>query len=151
MPTNQSSPWGGGKLLDGPTAPASIGPQPRTAAATKVPFSQTSAEPSRKRDHAKPPPCDDASSPTAPSSLMTLWQRGDAHKTWNQFTAVPDGSLTLPPKPNGTQTKQAGRVPQAGDAQPPPPLCHQDLLVSGGRPTAQDTHKLKVSVIKAQL
>ncbi|XP_028249913.1 tubulin monoglutamylase TTLL4 [Parambassis ranga] len=146
MPTNQSSPWGGGKLLDSPTAPASIGPRPRTAAATKVPFSQTSVELSRRRDHAKPLPCDHASSSAAPSSLTTLWQRGDTHKTWNQFAAVPDGSLTLPPKPNGTQTlasgpRQAGGVPQAGDAQPPP-LCHQDLLVSG-QPTPQDTHKLK--------
>lgn len=107
MPTNQSSPWGGGKLracsnADSPTTTTSVSAHAKTVAATKVPLNQTSLELSRRKDQAKPLSFNVAS--VAPS-VTSMWENGDRNKTntQSQFTAVPDGSPNLPQQLNGVQ------------------------------------------------
>lgn len=109
MPTNQSSPWGGGKLrvcsnADSPTTTTSVSTHAKTVAATKVPFSQPSLELSRRKDQAKPLSSNVASSASAvrqtavAPSVVSLQENGDRSKTntQSQFTTVPDGSPALP-------------------------------------------------------
>uniref|UniRef100_A0A3B4UQW3 Tubulin tyrosine ligase-like family, member 4 n=1 Tax=Seriola dumerili TaxID=41447 RepID=A0A3B4UQW3_SERDU len=130
MPTNQSSPWGGGKLracsnADGPATTTPVSTHAKTVAATKVPFSQTSLELSRRKDQAKSLSSAVASSAspwrqtTVAPSGASVWDNGDGRKTNNQsqFTAVPDRSPTLPQQLNviqipnqvlATGQKQAG-------------------------------------------
>ncbi|XP_073330013.1 tubulin monoglutamylase TTLL4 [Pagrus major] len=128
MPTNQSSPWGGGKLrtgsnADSPTTTTSVSTHAKSVAATKVPFSQTSLELSRRKDQAKPPSSNVASSlsPLRQTTVAPSAENGDGNKTntQSQFTAVPDGSPNLPQTVNGTQIpnqvlaaglKQAGSI-----------------------------------------
>ncbi|GLD56657.1 tubulin polyglutamylase TTLL4 [Lates japonicus] len=105
MPTNQSSPWGGGKLrgcsnADSPTTTTSVTRHAKAIAATKVPFNQTSLEPSRRKDQARP-----LSSKVSSSAFPLRQTTGDGHKTntQSQFTTVPDGSPTLPQQLNGIQ------------------------------------------------
>lgn len=105
MPTNQSSPWGGGKLrgcsnADSPTPTTSVTRHAKAIAATKVPLNQTSLEPSRRKDQARP-----LSSKVSSSASPLRQTTGDGHKTntQSQFTAVPDGSLNLPQQLNRIQ------------------------------------------------
>ncbi|KAG7240434.1 hypothetical protein INR49_027005 [Caranx melampygus] len=129
MPTNQSSPWGGGKLracsnADSPATATPVSTHAKTVAATKVPFSQTSLELSRRKDQAKPLCSHVASSAsplrqtTAVPSAASLWENRDGRKTNNQsqFTAVPDWSPTLPQQLNGIQIPN--QVLAAGLKQP---------------------------------
>lgn len=132
MPTNQSSPWSGGNLrtcsnVDSPTTTTSASTHPKTVVATKVPFSQTSLELSRRKDQAKPFASNDASSASplrqtvgAPP-VVSLWENGDGNKTntQSQFTAVPHLSSNMPQQLNGIQSpkqilatglKQAGSI-----------------------------------------
>lgn len=117
MPTNQSSPWGGGKLrscsnADSSTTTTAVSTHAKTVAATKVPYSQTSVELTRRKDQAKPLSCNVASSAsplrqtTVATSLAAVWENGDGNKTntESQFTIVPDGSSYLPQQLNGTQS-----------------------------------------------
>lgn len=103
MPTNQSSPWGGGKLracssADGTPTAASVFAQNRTGAAPEVPFSKTSSELSWSEDQATHRFSTAAS--TVASPVGSSQEKGDGNKTspWNHFSAVPEGSLTLPQK-----------------------------------------------------
>lgn len=116
MPTNQSSPWGGGKLracsnADNPATTTPVSTHAKTVAATKVPFSPTSLELSRRKDQAKPL-CSNVASSASPlrqttvvPSAASLWENGDGPETDNQsqFTAVPDWPPTLPQQLNGIQ------------------------------------------------
>lgn len=117
MPTNQSSPWGGGKFracsnADSPTTTTSVSTQAKTVAATQVPFSQTSLELSRRKDKAKPLSSNVASSAsplrpkTVAPSVASVWENGDGNKTntQSQFTTVPDGSPNLPQQLTGIQS-----------------------------------------------
>ncbi|XP_060945188.1 tubulin polyglutamylase TTLL4 [Limanda limanda] len=108
MPTNQSSPWGGGKLrtcsnADSSTTTTTLA---KTVVATKVPFGQTSLELSRRKDQAKPSSSHVASS-ASPLRQTTAApsENGDRYKTntQSQFTAVPPRSPTLPQLLNGIQ------------------------------------------------
>ena len=114
MPTNQSSPWGGGKLrassnADSPTTTTSVSTNAKTVAATKVPFSQPALELSRRKDQAKPFSSNVASSAmkqtAAAPSVGSVWESGDRSRTntQSQFTTVPDGSPTLPQQINWIQ------------------------------------------------
>ncbi|CAK6973175.1 tubulin polyglutamylase TTLL4 [Scomber scombrus] len=114
MPTNQSSPWGGGKPrassnADSPTSTTSVSTNAKTVAATKVPFSQPALELSRRKDQAKPFSSNVASSAikqtAAAPSVGSVWESGDRSKTntQSQFTTVPDGSPTLPQQINWIQ------------------------------------------------
>ncbi len=132
MPTNQSSPWGGGKLracsnTDSPTTTTSVSTHAKTVVATKVPFSQTSLELSRRKDQAKPLSSNVASSAsplrqtTVAPSVASVWENGDGNKTntQSQFTAVPDGSPNLPQQHNGIQSPHqvlATGLKQAGSS-----------------------------------
>lgn len=111
MPSNQSSPWGGGKLqvelnVDSSTPAAPQSAHAKTVAAPQVPLSQTSVELSRRKDHAK-----SLSSPVALSASplrqrpVPVWGNGDGRKasTQSQLTAVPDQTSDLPPKLKGIQ------------------------------------------------
>lgn len=114
MPTNQSSPWDGGKLRtgssgDSPPTTTSVSTHANSIVATKVPFSQTSLELSRRKDQAKPPSSNVASSSPPlrqTTSAASVWDNGDRNKTntQSQFTAVPDGSPDLPQTVNGIQS-----------------------------------------------
>ncbi|XP_051259544.1 tubulin polyglutamylase TTLL4 isoform X2 [Dicentrarchus labrax] len=103
MPTNQSSPWGGGKLRTCSNAdrPTTASTHAKTVAATKVPFSQTSLELSRRKDQARPRSSSSAVTP----SVLSVRENGDGNKTntQSQFTAVPDGSPKMPQQLNGIQ------------------------------------------------
>ncbi|XP_034430522.1 tubulin polyglutamylase TTLL4 isoform X2 [Hippoglossus hippoglossus] len=111
MPTNQSSPWGGGKIrscsnADSSTTTAVVSTHAKTVVATKVPFGQTSLELFRRKDQAKPSFSHVASS-ASPLRQTTVApsENGDRYKTntQSQFTAVPHGSPTLPQLRNGIQ------------------------------------------------
>lgn len=117
MPTNQSSPWDGGKLRtgssgDSPPTTTSVSTHANSIVATKVPFSQTSLELSRRKDQAKPPSSNVASSSpplrqtTVAPSAASVWDNGDRNKTntQSQFAAVPDGSPDLPQTVNEIQS-----------------------------------------------
>lgn len=113
MPTNQSSPWGGGKLracsnTDSPATMTSVSTHAKTVVATKVPFSQTSLELSRRKDQAKPLSSNVAASalPSRRTAVVSVWENGDGNKTnaQSQFTAVPGGSLNPPQQLNGIQS-----------------------------------------------
>ncbi|XP_038577230.1 tubulin polyglutamylase TTLL4 [Micropterus salmoides] len=118
MPTNQSSPWGGETLracanAGSPTTTASVSTHAKTVAATKVPFSQTSLELSRRKDQAKPLSSNVASSASrlrqtsvAPC-VVSDWENGDGNKsnTQSQFTTVPD---VFPNLLNGIQNPNQG-------------------------------------------
>lgn len=99
---------------DGPTMTASVSTRPKTAVATKVPFSQTSL------DQAKPFTSNAASSPSlsrrtaAAPPVVSIQENGCENKTTtqSQFTAVPQ-QLSGIPCPNQTMAtglKQAGRI-----------------------------------------
>ncbi|KAM7406948.1 hypothetical protein PAMA_002923 [Pampus argenteus] len=116
MPTNQSSPWGGGKLracsnANSPTSATSVSTRTKTLAATKVPFSQPSLELPRRKDQAKPLSSNVASSASSTRqtavdpSVVSVWESRNRSKTntQSQFTTVPDGSTTLPQQINGIQ------------------------------------------------
>ncbi|KAM7380161.1 hypothetical protein PAMP_003474 [Pampus punctatissimus] len=116
MPTNQSSPWGGGKPracsnANSPTATTSVTTCTKTLAATKVPFSQPSLELSRRKDQAKPLSSNVASSASSTRqtavdpSVVSVWESRNRSKTntQSQFTTVPDGFPTLPQQINGIQ------------------------------------------------
>lgn len=117
MPTNQSSPWGGGKLgagsrVDSSTSAISVSTHAKTVAATKVPLNQTSLELSRGKDQAKTLSSNVASSASllrpksAASPLLSTWANGGGNKanTQSQLTAVPDWSPDPPPQLNGFQS-----------------------------------------------
>lgn len=110
MPTNQSSPWGGGKLradsnVDSSTTAASLNAHAKTVATAEVPLGQTSYELSRRKDHAKSLASHVASS-ASPLRYkpVAVWENGDEHKasTKSQFTAVPDQMSDLN-RLNGTR------------------------------------------------
>ncbi|XP_037644936.1 tubulin polyglutamylase TTLL4 isoform X1 [Sebastes umbrosus] len=113
MPTNQSSPWGGAKLracsnADSPTTTTSVSTHAKTVVATKVPFSQTSLELSRRKDQAKPLSYNAASSASPLKQITSVVSRGEngvgnKTNTQSQITAVPDGSPNLPRQLNGIQ------------------------------------------------
>ncbi|XP_032371284.1 tubulin monoglutamylase TTLL4 [Etheostoma spectabile] len=116
MPTNQSSPWDGAKLrtcssADSLTTTASFNTRAKTVVATKVPFSRTSLQLSRRRDPAKLFSSNVASSAsplrqtTVAPSVVSVEEKGDGinKETQSQFTAVPDGSPNLPKQLNGIQ------------------------------------------------
>ncbi|CAJ1079024.1 tubulin polyglutamylase TTLL4 isoform X1 [Xyrichtys novacula] len=168
MPTNQSSPWGGGKLradssVDSSTTATSISAHAKTVAAAKVPLSQTSSDLSRRKDQAKP-----LSSHVA-SPVLPVWENGDGDKpsTKSQSTAVPDQPLNLPQELNGGQNpnqvrgvglKQAGSIlkemnppsfflqktnklmPEAADCSPLPSVPPLCLTLSEhqGAPSGKD-------------
>ncbi|XP_035860124.1 tubulin polyglutamylase TTLL4 isoform X2 [Sander lucioperca] len=116
MPTNQSSPWGGAKLracssADSPTTTTSVNTHAKTVVATKVPFSHTSQQLSRRKDPAKPFSSNVASSAsplrqtTVAPSVVSVGENGDGKnkEPLSQLTAVPDGSPNLPQQLNGIQ------------------------------------------------
>ncbi|XP_031729863.1 tubulin monoglutamylase TTLL4 [Anarrhichthys ocellatus] len=117
MPTNQSSPWDGAKLrpcsnADSPTTTTSVSTHAEAVVATKVPFSPTSLELSRRKDQAKPPLSSDVASSASPlrqttvaPSVCSVEENGYRNKTnaQSQFTTVPDGSPNLPQQLNGIQ------------------------------------------------
>ncbi|XP_070832198.1 tubulin monoglutamylase TTLL4 [Chaetodon trifascialis] len=100
MPTNQSSPWGGGKLRTSSNAnsPNTTSSNAKTVVATKVPFSPTSPDLSRRKDQAKPLSSSVAlsASPlrqtTVAPSVVSVWEIEDENKTntQSQITAVPN-------------------------------------------------------------
>lgn len=105
---------------DSPTTTASVSTHPKTVVATKVPFSQTSLELSRRKDQAKPLTSSAASSASplrqtavAPP-VVSVWENGDENKTTSQsqFTAVPQhlNGIQSPNQTLATGLKQAGRV-----------------------------------------
>nr|XP_020512789.2 tubulin polyglutamylase TTLL4 [Labrus bergylta] len=117
MPTNQSSPWGGGKLgagskVDSSTTATSVRAHARTVAATQVPLSQTSSELSRRKDQAKTLVSNVASSASklmqksVSSSGLSVRANGDGKKAnaQSQFTAMPDWSPNPPQQLNGIQS-----------------------------------------------
>lgn len=113
MPTNHSSPWGGAKLrADRTTSTTSVSTHAKTVVATKVPFSQTSLELSRRKDQAKPLSLNAASSAsplrqtTVAPSVFSVGENGHGNETNTQsrFTAVPDGFPNLPQLLNGIQS-----------------------------------------------
>lgn len=132
MPTNQSSPWGGAKLracsnADRTNTSTSASSHAKTAVATKVPFSQTSLELSRRKDQAKPVSSCAASSvsplrqTTAAPSVVSVGENGERNKsnTQSRFTAVPAGSPNLPRLLNGIQNPNqvlATALKQAGSS-----------------------------------
>nr|XP_046259954.1 tubulin polyglutamylase TTLL4 isoform X2 [Scatophagus argus] len=144
MPTNQSSPWGGGKLRTcssggSPTTTASVSTHPKTITATEVPFSQASLELSSRKDRAKPVSSNVASAASllrqtavAPPGI-SVWENGDQSKTnpQSQFTTVPDGFPNLPKRLDGIQSANqalAGGLKQLETADcsslpSVPPLC----------------------------
>ncbi|XP_030581897.1 tubulin monoglutamylase TTLL4 isoform X2 [Archocentrus centrarchus] len=101
MPTNQSSPWGGGKLLtcssaDHPINETSVSTQAKTVRTTEVPYSYISLEPSRKNNQAKSLMSTDVASPppslsqiSAATPVVAVWEKGDGN-----FIAVPDEILS---------------------------------------------------------
>ncbi|XP_029386382.1 tubulin monoglutamylase TTLL4 isoform X2 [Echeneis naucrates] len=136
MPTNQSSPWGGGKLRACPNAdrPATATPLSRhakMAAAANVPFSQTSVQLSRRKDQAK-----------TLCSGASAWDNGDGHKTStkSRYTAVPDQYTTLPQTHIPNQALAAGlkppgssHTPEAADVSSLPPVPPPCLTVGERR------------------
>ncbi len=118
MPTNQSSPWGGRKLhtcssADSPTATPSVSTQAKTVVTTKVPFSQTSLELTRRNNQVKTLPSDVASSAfslrqtaVAPNVASTCDNNnGNKTDTQSQSTAVLDMSPNLPQQVKGMQSQ----------------------------------------------
>ncbi|XP_078118668.1 tubulin monoglutamylase TTLL4 [Sander vitreus] len=118
MPTNQSSPWGGAKLracssADSPTTTTSVNTHAKTVVATKVPFSHTSQQLSRRKDPAKTFSSNVASSAsplrqtTVAPSVVSVGENGDGKnkEPLSQLTAVPDGSPNLPQQLNGIQNQ----------------------------------------------
>lgn len=117
MPTNQSSPWDGAKLrpcsnADSPTTTTSVSTHAEAVVATKVPFSPTSLELSRRKDQAKPPLSSDVASSASPlrqttvaPSVCSVEENGNRNITnaQSQLTTVPDGSPNLPQQLNGIQ------------------------------------------------
>lgn len=120
MPTNQSSPWTGGMNVrtysnaDGPTTTASVSTRPKTAVATKVPFSRTCL------DQAKPF-TSNASSSASPSRqtaaappVVSVQENGCENKTTtqSQFIAVPQqlGGIQSPRQILAMGLQQAGRI-----------------------------------------
>ncbi|XP_040913177.1 tubulin polyglutamylase TTLL4 isoform X2 [Toxotes jaculatrix] len=116
MPTNQSSPWGGGRLqtcsnADSPNTTSSVSTHAKTVVAAKVPFNRTSLNLSKRKDQNKPLPSNVASSAsplkqtTVAPSRASVWENGDGYKTntQSQITSVPDGSPTRPHRLNGIQ------------------------------------------------
>lgn len=174
MPTNQSSPWGGGKLLtcsstDHPTNEIAVSTQAKTVRTTKVPYSYISLEPSRKNDQAKSLMSSVVASPhpslsqlSVATPVVDVWEKGD-----DTFTAVLDETLSsnkvLVPglkgfgctmlKYTSLETSQPEKISavvnhQAATGVAPMELettCHQDLLIIG-RQAPQHTNKLTVSV-----
>ncbi|XP_074551226.1 tubulin monoglutamylase TTLL4 isoform X2 [Halichoeres trimaculatus] len=124
MPTNQSSPWGGGKLradsnTDSSTTAASLSAHTKTAAAPNVPSSQTSHELFRRKGHAKTLPCHVASSASSlRHTPVAEWGNGDGCKasTKSQFAAVPDQTSDLPRRLNRTQNPGQGQGVEAGSS-----------------------------------
>lgn len=168
MPTNQSSPWGGGKLRtssnsNSPTATASSA---KTVVVTKVPFSQTSPERASRKDQAKPLSSNVASSAsplrqtTVAPSVVSVWETEDENKTntQSQFTAVPDGSPNLPQQlnvikvPNQVLERgltQAGYIPTETSA---PSSIHKKEYQAGCKvqlKTSQPGNGLAVSIFPA--
>lgn len=131
MPTNQSSPWDGGKPLtcshaDSPTAATAVSTQAKTVITTKVPFRQTSLELSRKKNQFSHLTSDVASSAfpsvqraVAPYVVSVRENRGgNTTNTQSQFTAVPDMSPNPPQQVNGIQNPNQVLITglkQAGD------------------------------------
>ncbi|KAG7503946.1 tubulin polyglutamylase TTLL4 isoform X1 [Solea senegalensis] len=114
MPTNQSSPWGGGKSqacsnAQSSTTTASVNTHAKALVATKMPFGQTSLQLSRQKDQAKPPLSNFASSTlrqtTVAPSEASVREDGGKYKSnpQSQVTAVPDRSPALPQLTNGIQ------------------------------------------------
>lgn len=144
MPTNQSSPWSGGNLRTCSNVDA--GALPKTAVATKVPFSPTSLEVPRRRDQARPLSSLSASSSSplrqtavAPP-VVSLWENRDGRKTitQSQFTVVPHVSLNTPQQLNGVQNsnqilKQAGSIISETSALSPKKECQfgSDVQLNG--------------------
>lgn len=144
MPTNQSSPWSGGNIRT--CASVDAGALPKTAVATKVPFSQTSLEVPRRKGQAKPLASLSASS-TSPlrqaamgPPVVSLWENRDGNKTitQSQFTVVPHVSLNTPQQLNGVQNsnqilKQAASIISETSALSPKKECQfgSDVQLNG--------------------
>ncbi|XP_072253678.1 tubulin monoglutamylase TTLL4 [Leuresthes tenuis] len=123
MPTNQSSPWGGGKLrarsnTESPPSAASLCAQDKTAAVSKVPFSRSSAALPAGDGFTAPPP--HLLPPSGPKQPGAQQKKCAPRQSFEAGEAPPsDGhqEAFIRGQPSSQLT------PEAADSPPVPHLC----------------------------